>query len=193
MVGSVMLSAIVVCAPARAEPVASIAPSSDGLDPAKVAVARQIIETGYPFEKREAIFSNAIDAMVLQMRSTMMSALKNDPGAEKLVNGKLESFISESKRILNGHIPSLMDAMAEAYSREFSLVELSELNTFAHTPTGQHFFLHNSAVLSDPSFRAANEAYMRDLMPTIDKMRETIVRDLTDYFAKHPPKASSGS
>ncbi|MGV3510685.1 MAG: DUF2059 domain-containing protein [Novosphingobium sp.] len=193
MAGSMMLPAFVVPAAKAAEPAASTTAQSDALDPAKVEVARQIIATGYPVDKREAIFSNAIDAMLVQMRSTMLSSLKNDPGAEKLVNTKVDSFIGESKTILNGHIPALMDAMAQAYSREFSLAELAELKAFASTPTGQHFFLRNSAVLSDPSFRAANEAYMRELMPTIDKMREAIIRDLTAYFAKHPPKPSSGS
>lgn len=193
MAGSLILPAIVVPAAKAGEPAAVTAPQSDGLDPAKVEIARQIIATGFPVGKREAIFGNAIDAMLVQMRSTMLLSLKNDPGAERLVNSKIDSFVLESKTILNGHIPALMDAMAQAYSREFSLAELSELRAFADTPAGQHFFLRSSAVLSDPSFRAANEAYMRDLMPTIDKMREETVRDLMAYFAKNPPKPSSGS
>jgi len=193
-VGALALAALLYGPVATAQ-TASAPVTTDALaiDPAKLVIARDIVAIAFPADKREAIFGNAIDAMLDQMRATMFSSMKNDPGAEKIVNGKVDGFVAGSKVILRSHIPSMLDALAEAYTREFNEAELTEMHAFAKTDTGRHFFQRSSAVMSDPSFKAANEAYMRDLMPSIEKMRTELVEELTRHFMENPPKSSSES
>lgn len=210
--GSFALSAFSLSAPAVAQPdptapaptapaqtataqtaTAQTATGASEAETGKLAIAREIVANGFPVDQREEMFGRAMDAMLEQVRATMFASLKNDPGAEKLVNDHVNAFIVEGKSVLSRHIPGMMDAVAVAYSHEFSLCELQDLRSFSATPTGRHFFLRNSAILSDPSFRAANEAYMRELMPPMEKMRSELTDALTAYFVKHPPKQSSGS
>ncbi len=193
-VGALALTALLYAPAANAQPSEALPPANQvNADPARLVIAREIVAIAFPADKREAIFGNAIDAMLEQMRATMFSSIKNDPGAEKIVNGKVDGFVTGSKIILRRHIPLMLDAVAQAYTREFNETELVELHAFARTDTGMHFLQRSSAVMSDPSFKAANEAYMRDLMPSIESMRTDLLKDLTRYFMEHPPKASTDS
>ena len=162
-------------------------------DPARLALAREIIAIGFPEGKREALFFSAIDAMLKQMRKVMLAEMQNDVGASEIANRKIDGFINATKGVLRAHIPALMDGMAQGYAREFSSEELTQLRAFAATSGGQHFFLRSSAVIGDPSFAAANESYMRELQPMIGTMREALTAELTTYFTAHPPKGSTKS
>lgn len=178
-------------ASAQADPVSAVAASD--VDPVRLAIASEIVTIAFPEDKREAIFGSAMDATLEQMRATMFSSLKNDPAAEKIVNRKVDSFVAGSKVILRDHMQDLLDALAKAYTREFSEAELSDMRAFARTDTGRHFFQRSSAVMSDPSFKAANEAYMRDLMPSVTRMQTELVDELSNYFRENPPKDSAAS
>lgn len=178
-------------ASAQADPVSAVAASD--VDPVRLAIASEIVAIAFPKDKREAIFGSAMDATLEQMRATMFSSLKNDAGAEKIVNRKVDSFVAGSKVILRDHMQHLLDALAMSYTREFSEAELSELRAFAKAEAGRHFFQRSSAVMSDHSFKAANEAYMRDLMPSISEMQTELVEELTSYFRENPPKDSAES
>ena len=171
----------------------AVAEEAADIDPGRLAIAKDIVAIAYPVEIREQIFNGAMDAMLVQMRGTMFASLKNDPGAEHIVSSHVDRFVVKGKAILKGHIPAMMDALADAYSREFTASELTELRAFASTPAGSHFLQRSSAVLSDPSFRAANESYLRELRPQIDKMQGELVEELAGYFRDHPPLATSGS
>ena len=178
-------------ASAQADPVSAVAASD--VDPVRLAIASEIVAIAFPEDKREAIFGSAMDATLEQMRATMFSSLKNDVGAEKIVNRKVDSFVAGSKDILRDHMQDLLNALAKAYTREFSEAELSDMRAFARTDTGRHFFQRSSAVMSDPSFKAANEAYMRDLMPSVTRMQTELVDELSNHFRENPPKDSAAS
>lgn len=164
-----------------------------GLDPQALATAREVIRIGYPEEKRLAMFSTALDPLLAQMRSVMMADMNNDPGAKALVDAKLDSFIVMGKGVLAKHIPSFMDAYAQAYAREFSASELNDLLAFVKTPAGGHFLSRSSALISDPAFVSANRAYMVDLQVPIRQMQYELMEELKAYFIKHPPKPSKTS
>lgn len=163
------------------------------VDARALATAREIIRVGYPEEKRVGMFTGVLDAMTGQMRAAMMPSLNNDPAAKAMVERKLDGFIPEGKAVMIHHIPAFMEAYAQGYAREFSQDELEQMLTFARTPAGQHFFLRSSAIIADPAFAAANQAYIRELQPLIEKMQRELVAELTAYFMKNPPKPSGNS
>jgi hypothetical protein len=175
-------------APAGPAPAAPAATSAETL-----ALARELVATAYPEERRFAMFSATADALNGQIRNSWMGALNNDPGAKAIVERRLDRFLVEGKKVLAAHIPALMDAYAQAYAREFSRDELAQLIVFARSPAGGHFFLRSAAIISDPAFAAANQSYLRDIQPLMNVMREELTTELKGYFAAHPPKASSGS
>lgn len=177
--------------PPSAPPAPPAAPAA--VDPTRLALARDVIATGFPPEKREALFFAAVDGLIAQMRKVMFAELNNDPGAAAIVNRKVDEFLGKSKGVMVAHIPALMDGMAQAYAREFTVEELTQYRAFAATPGGQHFFLRSSAIISDPAFAAANESYMRELQPLIGKMRDELTAEMIAYFKVHPPKANTRS
>ncbi len=169
------------------------APAIAAPDPVRLALAREVIATGFPEDKREDLFFGAIDAMLKQMRKVMFAEMHNDPGVTAIANRKIDGFIGASKSALRTHIPALMDGMAQGYAREFSGEELAQFRAFAATSGGQHFFQRSSAIIGDPGFAAANESYLHDLQPMIGKMREELTAELRAYFAKDPPKSTTKS
>jgi hypothetical protein len=188
--------ALVCAAPALAQPVAPppapASPASE-VDPAALAMAREIIRIGFPEDKRVGMFIGTVNTLTSQIRTATMARLNNDPGAKAIVDAKLDKFLGSAHDVLVAHIPDFMDAYGHAYAREFSMAELGELLAFVKTPAGAHFFQRSSALISDPRFATANAAYLRDLQPLSDKMRDELIAELTDYFVKHPPKPTGSS
>ncbi|MFM9937154.1 MAG: hypothetical protein ACKVOL_13270 [Novosphingobium sp.] len=168
-------------------------PATTAPDPERLALAREVIAIGFPEAEREALFFDAVDAMVKQTRKVMLAQMQNDVGATAISDRKIEGFVQKSKTVLRSHIPALMDGMAQGYAREFSSEDLIQIRAFATTSSGQHFFLRSSAIIGDPGFAAANESYLRDLQPMIGQMRDELTAELTAYFAKHPPKSTTKS
>lgn len=176
-----------------APPPVPVAPAVAAPDPERLAIAAEIVRIGYPDADREQLFFGSLDAMLAQMRGVFFAQIQNDPGAAAIINRKLDGYVVRTKTLLRAHIPSLMDAMARAYAREFSKDELLQLRAFVATPLGQHYFLRSSSILRDPDFAAANVAYMRALQPEIERMRDELMTELKAYFMAHPPKAASES
>ncbi|MDF8331678.1 DUF2059 domain-containing protein [Novosphingobium cyanobacteriorum] len=163
------------------------------IDPEALALARMIISIGFPEAQRSSMFNNLLDTMTGQMRGVFSAKLDNDPRAKAIVEKHLDGFIASSRGIMNAHIPAFMDAYAQGYAREFSIPELQSILDFVKTPAGTHFFSRSSAIIADPAFVSANQDYLRDLQPNIEKMQADLIAELTAYFVEHPPKPNSSS
>ncbi|MDE2403481.1 MAG: DUF2059 domain-containing protein [Sphingomonadales bacterium] len=162
-------------------------------DARALALAREIVRVGYPEDKRETLFGAAADAMLKQMREVMLAKLNNDPAAKAIIEDSIARFVVLGKGVMTRHIPAFMEGYAHAYAREFTPAELETILAFVRTPAGSHFFLRASSILSDPTFVQANAAYLRELQPLIDDMRESLTKRLLEYYQAHPPRASVGS
>lgn len=194
--GVLFVGLAMACGPLAAQPapVAIAPPAAPApIDPERLALARDIIATGFPTDQREALFFGAVDTLISQMRKVTMAQIRNDAGAAAIIDRKLDTFIAEGKIVLCAHIPALMDGMAHGYARTFTRAELLDLKAFVNTPTGQRFFLRSPQIMRDPDFAAQNEAYLRDLQPQIGRMQAELAREMLEYMAAHPPKPSSPS
>ena len=89
------------------QPAASAQPADE------VAIARQIIDLGFPEERREAMFFATVDQMTMQMRESVLANIEEqDPGAIAILDEWLAEYIADGKTILRSHIPNLMNAWA---------------------------------------------------------------------------------
>ena len=155
------------------------------IDGAKLAVARQIIDRGFPEDSREAIFLASMDQMMLQTREASLTAYKiDDPGAIALLDSWIADYTEDAKIILRSHIPALMDAMAKSYAVMFTMQELEDINAFVATDSGQRFFELSSAVLAERNFAAANQMYMDEIQATMPAAINDLVGRLREYFAQ---------
>jgi len=183
-----LIAALAVPYSASAAP-GEVSSFSKGVNPAALTLAREIIALGYPVEARATMFSGALDAVMGQMREARDSGFGDDPAIKEIVDRHIRASETEMKALVQQHLPGLLDAIAIAYAREFSLKELQELRAFVGTPTGQRFFARSAALMQDPAVAAANQALMRDAFVQVQPMRKALEEELLDYFSKNPEAA----
>lgn len=150
----------------------------------RLALARQIVETGYPPAAREQLYFGTVDQVTAQMREASLSQLPADPGAEKILDAWLSDWIDQGKSILRQHIPALMDGLAQGYANIFTTRELNDILAFVRTSSGQRFLLGSTAVIADPAFAGANQKYMNEVMARLPSAQEELRKELEAYFAE---------
>lgn len=162
-------------------------------EPQNLARARQVVDLAFPPEKRDRIFLGSGDAILKQMRAVEMAQFANDPGARAILDADVDRYMVQARPIMRAQIPDLIEAIARSYAREFTLAELDAVAAFIGTPAGRHYFDRGTAILNDPDVAAANQRLFQAVQPLQVALRETIIRDITEYYKKHPPQPSHGS
>ena len=149
---------LLLCAPLAAP--ASTAPAMQqaaDMD-ARMEKARTIVERTMPAEQRDQMFGQVIDSMMTNMIAGMMQgdadlakSLESNTEAAKL----LANFVERQKKLaledLKETGPEMVEAIASAYAKRFSLAELAEVEAFVATPTGARFFQTGTQIFSDPA------------------------------------------
>ncbi|MDY7099148.1 MAG: DUF2059 domain-containing protein [Pseudomonadota bacterium] len=158
-------------------PAESVEPSA-----ANLVLARQIVDLGFPEDTREALFFGAMDQMMIQTREASLKAYQlEDPEMVAILDAWIADYIEDSKVVLRSHIPTLIDAMSKSYAVMFTRKELEDILAFVSTPSGQRFFELSSAVLAEPNFAAANQAYMNETQALLPGA----MKDLVDRLQEH--------
>lgn len=182
--GACAAAAATLCVPA------SVAAQETEASPAaqsELALARQIVELGYPVEQREELFFGAMDQMTAQMRQSALANMPApDPGATAILDRWLANYLSGAKDTLRQHMPAIMDGITRSYASLFTETELRDILAFVSTPSGQSFFVQSSQILSQPAFAEANQAYMADVLAELPAARAALVKELMEYQAARP-------
>jgi hypothetical protein len=156
-----VLFALALAAPTVA-PAQTVAP-----DPARLAAARELIDTILPPATREQM----ITGMLAPMLANMRQGLQQNPGfAQAMQNPKekalFDSFMAkEQQRVtetMREALPGMVPAMAAAYARRFDVGQLHEIKAFFQTPTGRAYMTASYTIMSDPDIAA----WQRGLMAT---------------------------
>ena len=194
--GALAAALLAMAAPAMAETVtaasaAAKAPTPITVDPAKLALAREVIGTMFPAGSRDAMVAGMLNNVLQQFRAgTALPRGFDDPGLRAVMDNAIASVPARLKPILAEHLPRLWEAMARAYTREFSLAELRDIAAFARSPTGRHYLQRSPAVLGDGDVAAANSAYFGKVQDVSRQVRTEVTRDVNAYLASHPDVAA---
>ncbi len=157
--------------------------------PVDLALARQIVDLGYPEAEREVIFFGTMDQTVAQMRLAIAPTLpQDDPGAVAILDEWIGEYIEDSKVLLGKHIPSIMDGMVAAYANMFTTEELTDILAFVQTPSGQRYFELSPALIAEPSFAEANQRYMDESMSLLEPARDDLMARLIEYMSTREDK-----
>lgn len=152
-------------------------------DAMSMELARQIIAAGFPEDRREEVFFASMDQMLIQTREATFKAFQlEDEGAVRILDEWLADYIADSKEVLRSHIPSLMDGMAASYATIFTREELEDILTFVQTPSGKRFFELSPAILAEPSFAAANQAYMDEVQASMPAAMGDLANRIQTYL-----------
>ena len=159
------------------------APAPEPPDGTKLALARQIVDQGFPEDMREEIFFATIDQLTAQMReASLQDVSSDDEGALAVIDGWLAEYIADSKDVLRAYIPRLMDGLTLSYASIFTEQELTDIAAFVSTPSGQRFMLLSSAVLAEPNFASVNQEYMNEIQSGLPAAMQDLEGRLVEYL-----------
>ena len=185
ILGPILGALIVVSAPAGAAAQGAVAAKAAAVDPAALALAHQILDIGFPAEKRSQMFGSVMDSLMRQSRkATENLGLTKDKDLQALMNRSTQRMWDQMKPIMNAALPDIFESMAHAYARQFSTDDLTALLAFVKTPDGQHFFERAALILKDPDVQAANQRMVAQLMGKMPEIARQNKQDIEDYVAR---------
>ena len=101
--------------------------TAQATDPAELEQARAIIAIMFPPAERMRMFDKMQADLIAQMRPMLPAALLGDPGLKSLMDAYIEQATARQRVVIQKHMPTMFEAMASAYSHEFSLAELKDI------------------------------------------------------------------
>jgi len=125
------------------------------------------------------------------MRQSMPSAAFADPGLKAI----LEKFLDDSQRqqrpLIQKHVPALLEAMAGAYTRAFSLTELRDVRAFSQFPSGRSYLSKSTAIIGDPAVTRVNAALMKESQALTQQTLPAFTAEIVEYVKSHPEVAKA--
>lgn len=180
-------ASLVVAVPAEAAPQA--APVAPSVDPAKLGEAHDIIAIIFPPAERTHMMDKLMNDLMVPFRNNIPRAIADDPGLKAI----FDDFISESQArerpIIQKDMPQVLEAMAIAYTHEFSLAELKQIHAFALSPTGNHYLSKSLDIAGDPVVIEANTAMVADGQKMMNTLLPEFMTKVLEYVSAHPDLA----
>lgn len=155
-------------------------------DPARVTAAQAVIGKIMPADQRDEMIDRMIRPMMGNMRSAMMESpmfakAKADnpkfaPMMDEFIKGEFERSIALTKAAM----PAMLDAMARAYARRFTLDELKAVSAFFDTPAGRAYATQAPTIMADPDVLASQRAMMTEAMQGVQERALALAARLSE-------------
>lgn len=178
---------------ASATPVGALAQpraATQAADPVKLAEAHAIIGIMFPPAQRLQMIQKMQDDMMTQMRPLLPAAMMSDPGLAAIMNDYIAKAKVRQSGVMEKHLPLMFEAMAGAYTREFSLAELKDIHAFAATPSGAHYLSRSTAIVGDPAVAKVNTAMFQDIHAATQAALPEFKDKVITYLKAHPDVAA---
>jgi hypothetical protein len=163
----------------QAEP-ASPPPAATPVDPARLAIGRELVAIVLPPAQREQMMTSVMNSMMGAMAASIEGSLgkeiNSDPEKAKIFHTFLERQQALALEDVKTMLPDLVEAYAHAYARNFTLDELTQTKAFMSTPAGAKFMQRGPALLSDPD----GTALLTSVMARGMVRQKAEIRKLTD-------------
>lgn len=154
---------------------------------ASLKLSHEIIAVAWPEDQRLGMMRRMQDAILAPMKANMQLPPElNDPGLRKIMQDYFDSVPDIMAPVMAQHMPTLFEAMAHAYARNFSQAELEQILAFAHTPAGGKFLSRSTTLLQDPDVAAATGTMMRAAQQASMQSAGNMRVKITDYLKAHP-------
>ena len=153
-------------------------------DPARLALARQLLDQMMPPATREAMMQSMLTPMQTNMRQGLeqspvfQKALATEPKARAIFNAFLDKQQQRTTATLHQSLPDMMNAMARAYARRFDAAQLGDLKRFFATPTGQAYMQASSSIMADPDIAAWQRKLMSEAMIHMQEDIAAMAKDI---------------
>jgi hypothetical protein len=171
--------------PASAQSVAA-APSDDA---AELTEAHEIISIMFPPAQRQGMMDKMVSDLMAPMRQNLLVQDVSDPGLKALISEFFDTSLKRQLPLMQAHLPKMLDAMAVAYTHEFSLAELKDIHTFASSSSGSHYLSKSIAIVSDPAVMKVNGEMMAEAQRQSKELIAEFQKKLMAYMEAHPEVA----
>ena len=149
---------------------ADATPAAAPVDPARLAAARGLIDEIFPPKRREAMIDSMLRPMMANIRRVVAESPKFGAGsnANSTSDVIIDQFMRDQEKTmftqLHESLPGMVDAMAHAYARNFTVAQLTDLKQFFTTPAGQAYVEKVPKIMGDPSVLAWQRKVMMQSM-----------------------------
>lgn len=196
--GALLLAiALAPIGPVLAQPLLSPQEQSSTDMDARMVKARYIVEQTMPAAERDQMFSQMLDGFMANMLAGMMQGdsklregLESNAEAAKI----LATFIERQKKLaledLRATGPEMVEAIASAYAKRFSLTELSDVEAFVSTPTGARFLQAGMKVFDDPAIAEWQRKLFAKSQAREDAELRRLMEELTPILEKQDAQPS---
>jgi hypothetical protein len=187
-IGYILGASLAAAAPASA--IAQPQAATQAADPARLAEAHAIIAVMFPPAQRLQMIQKMQDDMMAQMRPLLPAAIMSDPGLAAIMDNYIVGAKVRQRGVMEKHMPLLFEAMAGAYTREFSFAELKDIHAFAATPSGAHYLSRSTAIVGDPAVARVNTAMFQDIHAATEAALPGLKEKVMTYLTAHPDVAA---
>lgn len=165
--------------------VAQPAPASTTqVDPARLAAARELMSLIMPPAQREAMTNAMIGGVMANMTAGISNSANLEAAfaAQPAARAVWDRFIARQMQLatddLQAEMPALIEVMAKAYARRFTLDQMADISAFFGTPTGQAYLRESMTVMSDPDVAAWQRRVMAESMGRVPAEMERFMNEL---------------
>jgi Uncharacterized protein conserved in bacteria (DUF2059) len=137
-----------------------VARKSAPIDPARLNAAARLLDTMMPPARREMMVdglvavSNANIAKGMSANPAFTKAFSDDPRVGPIFQKFMTTQQGEMRSLLRANLPEMITAMQKAYARRFTTEQMSEMQSFFASPTGQLYMEKGATVMADPDVSA---------------------------------------
>ncbi|MDT8760359.1 DUF2059 domain-containing protein [Sphingomonas psychrotolerans] len=135
-----------------------------------------------------------VDQMVRPVVDNMRQAMSTDPQFVALRNENpkfgplfddfMASEFEHSLATTKAAMPALIDAMARAYARRFTIEQLTAISAFFDTPAGRAFVDQSMTIMSDPDILAVQRKMIAEAVTGLQKRAETFAGKVVEAAGK---------
>ena len=188
ILGAVLGGILLVPVPAVAAAQPAVQAPTD--QSARITEARAIIAVMFPPDQREKMFAKLQSDLMSQLSVIMPAEFMADPGLKAIFEQFKDDAMERQRPVMMKHLPLQMEAMADAYCREFSLAELKEIHAFALTPSGGHYLSKSMSLVGDPAVAKANTDAIAEIQATTQELLPGFKEKAIAYLKAHPDVAA---
>lgn len=123
-------------------------------------------------------FVDGMRAMAANGVATMMLNSGDDSSPAEVDQYMKHFFLLLDPKIRE-RLPNLMEAYSQAYAREYSADELTQMIAFAGTPAGRHYLANRGVVESDAGVQAQEQGIAAEIQPIINELAKEKCQERT--------------
>ena len=166
------------------------AAATQAVDSAKLAEAHAIINIMFPPATRAQMMEKMMTDLTAPARQNLPIDGITDPGLKALFKDYMDNLFAAERPVIIRHLPAITDAMAVAYTHQFSLAELKDIHAFALSPSGSDYFSHVMTVVGDPAVLKVNAELIADAQQAAKASVGGFKDKLVAYVKAHPDAAA---